>query len=196
MTRRFFRFKGFPQTGLPYPRARGPFLETPGNLSGPKSSIHSEIKRLKAWVLASKLLHFISLTDRFILLDANLLKPLSCMQTTTVLRALWLSGLSRLAASMQFNTTAAKQVKVVHCSLFQWRFTKMVPLPSKMVYKVRGWSSRQILPVWNVVEFRFPTPHRAESELFLNGHLPNRTPRVVPCHRTWERVGFNHFLTL
>ena len=162
MTRRFFRFKGFPQTGLPYPRARGPFLETPGNLSGPKSSIHSEIKRLKAWVLASKLLHFISLTDRFILLDANLLKPLSCMQTTTVLRALWLSGLSRLAASMQFNTTAAKQVKVVHCSLFQWRFTKMVPFPSKMVCKVRGWSSRQILHVRNVVEFRSPllTGHR------------------------------------
>ena len=88
MTRRFFRFKGFPQTGLPYPGARGPFLETPGNLSGPKSSIHSEIKGLKARVLASKLLHFISLAGSFILLDASLLKPLSYMQTTTILRAL------------------------------------------------------------------------------------------------------------
>lgn len=86
MTRRFFRFKGFPQTGLAYPGARGPFLETPGNLSGPKSSIHSEIKRISN--KASKLLHFISVTDSFILLDANLLKPLSCMQTTTVLRTL------------------------------------------------------------------------------------------------------------
>lgn len=86
MTRRFFRFKGFLQTGLAYPGARGPFLETPGNLSGPKSSIHSEIKRISN--KASKLLHFISVIDSFILLDANLLKPLSCMQTTTVLRAL------------------------------------------------------------------------------------------------------------
>ena len=46
MTRRFFRLKGFHQTGLAYPGARGPFLETPGNLSGLKSSIHSEIKRI------------------------------------------------------------------------------------------------------------------------------------------------------
>ena len=72
MTRRFFRFKGCPQTGLPYPGARGPFLET----------------QVICRALASKLLHFISLTDSFILLDANLLKPFSCMQTTTVLRAL------------------------------------------------------------------------------------------------------------
>ena len=39
--------------------------------------IQIEIKRIRAWVLASKLLHFVSLTDRFIVLDAKLLKPRS-----------------------------------------------------------------------------------------------------------------------
>ena len=95
MTKRFFRFKGCPQTGLPYPGARGPFLETQVICRA-----RNEVFTVKAWVLASKLLHFVSLTDSFILLDANLLKPFSCMQTTTVLRALWLSGLPRLAASL------------------------------------------------------------------------------------------------
>ena len=33
---------------------------------------------MRARVLGSKLLHFVSLTDGFILLDAKLLKPLSC----------------------------------------------------------------------------------------------------------------------
>ena len=35
----------------------------------------------------SKMLHFASLTDSFIMLDAKLLKPLSCTQSTTALRA-------------------------------------------------------------------------------------------------------------
>ena len=54
---------------------RGPFLESPGNFSGPKSNIQIEIKRIRARVLASKLLHFVSLTDSFMMLDAKLLKP-------------------------------------------------------------------------------------------------------------------------
>ena len=55
----------------------GPFLERSGNFSGPKSNIQIEIKRIRARVLASKLLHFVSLTDSFIMLDAKLLKPWS-----------------------------------------------------------------------------------------------------------------------
>ena len=58
---------------------RGPFLQSPDNFSGPKSNIQIEIKRIRARVLASKLLHFVSLTDSFIMLDAKLLKLLSCM---------------------------------------------------------------------------------------------------------------------
>ena len=48
------------------------------DFSGPKSNIQIRIKRIRARVLASKLLHFVSLTDGFILLDAKILKPLSC----------------------------------------------------------------------------------------------------------------------
>ena len=57
----------------------GPFLERPGNFTGPKSNIQIEIKRIRARVLARKLLHFVSLTDGFIMLDAKLLKPRSLM---------------------------------------------------------------------------------------------------------------------
>ena len=60
-------------------RALGPFLESPGNVLGPKSNFQIEIQRIRARVLASELLHFVSLTDSFIMLDAKLLKPLSCM---------------------------------------------------------------------------------------------------------------------
>ena len=66
---------------------RGPFLESPVNFSGPKSNIQIEIKRIRARVLASKLLHFVSLTDSFIMLDAKLLKPRSLMETETAYRA-------------------------------------------------------------------------------------------------------------
>ena len=59
--------------------SKGPFLESPGNFSGPKSNIQIEIYRIRARVLADKLLHFVSLTDSFIMLDAKLLKPLSFM---------------------------------------------------------------------------------------------------------------------
>ena len=57
----------------------GPFLERPGNFSGLKSNIQIEIKRIRARVPARKLLHFVSLTDGFIMLDAKLLKPRSLM---------------------------------------------------------------------------------------------------------------------
>ena len=57
----------------------GPFLEIPSNFSDPKSNIEIEISRIRARVLASKQLSFVSLTYRFIMLDAKLLKPLSCM---------------------------------------------------------------------------------------------------------------------
>ena len=57
----------------------GPFLESPVNFAGPKSNIQIEIKRIRARVLASKLLHFVSLTDSFIVSDKKLLKPRSLM---------------------------------------------------------------------------------------------------------------------
>ena len=65
----------------------GPFLERPVNFSGPKSNIQIEIKRIRARVPARKLLHFVSLTDSFIMLDAKLLKPRSLMEMETAYRA-------------------------------------------------------------------------------------------------------------
>ena len=44
---------------------RGTFLQSSDNFSGPKSHIQIEIKRIRARVLGSKLLHFVSLTDSF-----------------------------------------------------------------------------------------------------------------------------------
>ena len=68
------------QTSLrTFNRPRGLFLESPGNFTGPKSNIQIEMLRIKAQFLASKLLHFVSLTDSFIMLDAKLLKPRSSM---------------------------------------------------------------------------------------------------------------------
>ena len=67
-------YRAFRETG-----PRGPFLESPGNFSGPKSNFQIKIQRIRARVLANKLLHFVSLTDSFIMLNAKLLKPLSCM---------------------------------------------------------------------------------------------------------------------
>ena len=57
----------------------GPFLESPGKFSGPKSNIQIKIQRIRARVQASKLFHFVSLTDSFIMSDAKLLKPRSLM---------------------------------------------------------------------------------------------------------------------
>ena len=60
-------------------RARRWFLESPANFSGLKSDIQIEIQRKRARILANKLLHFVSLSDSFIMLDAKLLKPQSLM---------------------------------------------------------------------------------------------------------------------
>ena len=86
----FFRFSPAMRaraSSIGHGRDWGPFLESPGDFSGPKSKIQIEIKRIRARFLARKRIHFVSLTDSFIMLDAKLLKPLSCMQTTTALRA-------------------------------------------------------------------------------------------------------------
>ena len=68
-------------------RTWGPFLESTVNFTGPKSNIQIEIKWRRARVPPSKLLHFVSLTDSLIMLDAKLLKPRSLMETKTAYRA-------------------------------------------------------------------------------------------------------------
>ena len=78
----FYRYLYFVVNQIKLQRTTGawcPFLESPGNFSDPKSNIQIEIKRIRPRVLAKKLLHFVSLTDSFIMLDAKLLKPRSLM---------------------------------------------------------------------------------------------------------------------
>ena len=54
----------------------GPFLESAVNFSGPKSKFQTEKQKIRARVLVNKLLHFVSLTDSFITLNAKLLNTL------------------------------------------------------------------------------------------------------------------------
>ena len=60
---------------------RGPFLESPGNLTGPKSCFEIKISRNVGCVLASNEVHFDSLTDNFTVPFLKLLKLRSLWKT-------------------------------------------------------------------------------------------------------------------
>ena len=62
---------------------RGLFLETPGNLTGPKSCFEIEFSRKVGCVLTSNEVHFVSLADIFTVQFSNLLKLLSRMKNKT-----------------------------------------------------------------------------------------------------------------
>ena len=66
---------------------RDPFLETPGNLTGPKSYFEIKVSRKLAYVLTSNEVHFVSLADNFIVQFSNLLKLSSGMENKTAYRA-------------------------------------------------------------------------------------------------------------
>ena len=55
-------------------RAWGPFLERPGNLTGPKSYFEIKISRKVGRVLTSNEVNFVSLADTFTVQFSNLLK--------------------------------------------------------------------------------------------------------------------------
>ena len=48
---------------------QGPFLESPGSFSGPKPKFELKMWRVVAQVLAHISVHFVSLTDSFIVLN-------------------------------------------------------------------------------------------------------------------------------
>ena len=54
--------------------AWGPFLERPGNLTGPKSYFEIKISRKVGRVLTSNEVNFVSLADTFTVQFSNLLK--------------------------------------------------------------------------------------------------------------------------
>ena len=63
--------------------AWGPFLERPGNLTGPKSYFEIKFSRKVGCVLTSNEVHFVSLAENFTVQFSNLLKLLSRMKNKT-----------------------------------------------------------------------------------------------------------------
>ena len=61
-------------------RARGPFLERPGNLTDPKSYFKIKVSRKVECVLTFNEVHFVSLADHFTVQFSNLLKLPSGME--------------------------------------------------------------------------------------------------------------------
>ena len=61
----------------------GPFLERPGNLTGPKSYFEIEGSRKVGFVLTSNEVHLVSLADNFTVKFPNLLKLSSGMKYKT-----------------------------------------------------------------------------------------------------------------
>ena len=62
---------------------KGPFLERPGNLTGPQSYFEIEGSRKVGCVLTSNEVHFVSLADNFTVQFPNLLKLLSRLKNKT-----------------------------------------------------------------------------------------------------------------
>ena len=62
---------------------RGPFLERPGNLTGPKSYFEIKFSRKVGCVLTFYEVHFVSLADNFTAQFSNILKLLSRMKNKT-----------------------------------------------------------------------------------------------------------------
>ena len=62
---------------------RGPFLERPGNLTGPKSYFEIKVSRKVECVLTSNEVHFVSLADNFTVQFSNTLKLPSGMENKT-----------------------------------------------------------------------------------------------------------------
>ena len=56
--------------------SRGPFLERPGNLTGPESDFDIKVARKVGRVLTSDEVHFVSLADNFTVQFSSLLKLL------------------------------------------------------------------------------------------------------------------------
>ena len=75
--------------------ARGPFLESPGNLTGPKSYFEIKVSRKVSCVLTSNEAHFVSLANNFTIPFSKLLKLPSLMENKTAKRVRLLPGASR-----------------------------------------------------------------------------------------------------
>ena len=61
----------------------GPFLERPGNLTGPKSYFEMKVSRKVVSVMTSNEVHFVSLSNNFTVQFSNLLKLPSGVENRT-----------------------------------------------------------------------------------------------------------------
>ena len=61
-------------------QVRGLFLESPGNLTGPKSYFEIKVSRKVGCLLSSNQVHFVSLANNFTVQFSNLLKLPSVME--------------------------------------------------------------------------------------------------------------------
>ena len=84
---------------------RGPFLEAPGNLTGPKSYFAIKVSRKLGCVLTSNEVHFVSLADNFIVQFSNLLKLSSGMENKTAYQARKLLEASRNRPLVKISAT-------------------------------------------------------------------------------------------
>ena len=66
-----------------YGPTRDPFLERPGNLTGPKSYFKMEVSRKVGSVMTSNEVHFVSVADNLTVQFSNLLKLPSRMENKT-----------------------------------------------------------------------------------------------------------------
>ena len=64
-------------------RPRGPFLEAPGNLMGPKSDFEIKVSRKVGRVVTSNEVRFVSLANNFTVQYSKLLKLLSGVENKT-----------------------------------------------------------------------------------------------------------------
>ena len=87
-----------------------PFLEGPGNFLGPKSNIQIEIKRVRARVLATKLLHFVSLTDSFIMFMQTIETSVFNVNGSSLPSPLIIGTFEKRAPELSSMTTLWKRV--------------------------------------------------------------------------------------
>ena len=74
---------GLTLTGFRTTRPGGPFLERPGNITGPKSYFEIKVSRKVGCVLPSNEVNFVSLANTFTVQFSNLLKLTSGMENKT-----------------------------------------------------------------------------------------------------------------
>ena len=111
--------------------ARGPFLERPGNLTGPKTDFDIKVSRKLGRVMTSDEVHFVSLADNFTVNFSNLLKLPSGVKKQNSLTGPVITGSFEKRAPGLEPVTLDPETSAQTTPPF--RILKVVLLPSKMI---------------------------------------------------------------